>query len=127
MNDIEMIALVKHYFTAVDSEDFPAIQAILTDDCIFTVETHGIKLESRPAIQSMFTRLWGNHASVRHQDFVYVPASEHGRIAVRFGVINTHHDGSETHKSNCNFFETRDGKFSRIAVYMAGENTLDAD
>jgi ketosteroid isomerase-like protein len=127
MNDTEMIALVKRYFTAVDSEDFPAIQSTITDDCIFTVETHGIKLESQQAIESMFTRLWGNHASVRHQDFVYVPAPDHGRIAVRFAVINTHHDGKEAHKSNCNFFKIRDGKFCQIAVYMAGENTLDAN
>ena len=26
---------------------------------------------------------------------------------------------------NCNFFTVRDGRFSHVAVYMAGENTLD--
>ncbi len=72
----------------------------------------------------MFRRLWDNHESVSHQDFVYVPDPESGRIAVRFSVINTRHDGSKIYKSNCNFFEIRDGRFSRIAVYMAGENTL---
>ena len=72
----------------------------------------------------MFDRLWGDHAAVRHYDFVHVAAPEDGRIASRFKVVNTGHDGARVDKSNCNFFEVRDGRFSRVAVYMAGENTL---
>ena len=74
----------------------------------------------------MFQRLWDNHATVCHMNFVYVPAPEDGRIAVRFDVVNTHSDGSQTHKSNCNFFEIRGGRFSHLAVYMTGENTLNS-
>ena len=72
----------------------------------------------------MFRRLWDDHAAVRHLDFVYAADAEEGRIAVRFQVVNTHHDGSETHKSNCNFFEIEEGRFTRVAVYMGGSNTL---
>ena len=67
-----------------------------------------------------------NHAAVRHEDFVYVPDEADDRIAVRFAVVNTHHDGGLAQKSNCNFFELRDGRFSTVRVYMAGENTLEA-
>ncbi len=124
MNETEMIDLVRRYFDGVDREDFATLSATLTDDCVFTVETHGVRLQGSAEIKAMFVRLWDNHASVRHQDFVYVPAPDNDRIAVRFAVVNTHHDGSLTHKSNCNFFEIRDGRFVRVAVYMAGENTL---
>ena len=124
MKEKEMIDLVKRYFNGVDNEDIAAVSATLTDDCVFTVETHGVRLQGSEEIKSMFMRLWDNHASVRHQEFVYVPAPKDDRIAVRFAVVNTHHDGSQTHKSNCNFFEIRDGRFVRVAVYMAGENTL---
>jgi ketosteroid isomerase-like protein len=119
-----MTALVERYFGGVDAADFGAIAATLTDDCVFTVETHGVRLQGTGEIESMFQRLWNNHASVRHEDFVFVADPPADRIAVRFAVINTHHDGSRTHKSNCNFFEVRDGRFCRIAVYMAGDNTL---
>jgi len=122
----DMIALVERYFTAVDGEDFAAIRSTLTDDCVFSVETHGVRLETMAEIEAMFDRLWANHAAVRHEDFVYVPDEADDRIAVRFAVVNTHHDGGLAQKSNCNFFELRDGRFSTVRVYMAGENTLEA-
>ena len=44
---------------------------------------------------------------------------------MRFRVTNTLPDGSLVYKSNCNFFTARDGLFTEVCVYMAGENTLD--
>ena len=124
MTESDMIDLVNRYFTGVDGEDFAAIAATLADDCVFTVETHGVRIEGIAAIEEMFNRLWKKHAAVCHRDFVFVPAPDTGRIAVRFKVVNTAHDGTLIHKSNCNFFEIRDGRFSSIRVYMTGENTL---
>ncbi len=119
-----MFDLVRRYFEAVDGEDFAAVASTLTEDCVFTVETHAIRLEGLDEIREMFVRLWADHAAVRHYDFVHVAAPGDGRIATRFSVVNTRLDGSLIHKSNCNFFEIRDRRFSRVAVYMAGENTL---
>ncbi len=127
MTQQKMIDLVRRYFYGVDNADFEIIVETMTDDCVFTVETHGVKLQGGEEIERMFLRLWGRHPSVKHQDFVYVADPGQGRIAARFSVVNTHHDGSLTHKSNCNFFELSDGRFSRIAVYMAGGNTLTPD
>ncbi len=122
----EQIALVERYFAAVDGEDLPALLATLDHACVFTVETHGVRLEGHDAIAGMFRRLWNDHRAVKHHRFTHVPAPTSGRIASRFTVENTEHDGALTHKSNCNFFEIADGarRFSAIAVYMAGANTL---
>ena len=120
----QLIDLVDRYFAAVDGEDFGVIAETLAPECKFSVETHGIALASGAEIEIMFRRLWDEHAAVRHEDFVYVADADKGRIAARFQVVNTHHDGSETHKSNCNIFEIIDGRFGCIAVYMAGDNTL---
>ena len=124
MTKQKMIELVECYFAAVDSENFAAIQTTLTEDCVFTVETHAIRLVGLDEIRKMFGRLWADHAAVRHYDFVHVAAPDDGRIATQFSVINTHQDGRQIHKSNSNFFEFRDGLFCQVAVYMAGENTL---
>lgn len=124
MSDKALETLVRRYFAAVDGEDYPAIRATLTDDCLFTVETHGVRLQGEGEIKAMFDRLWASHTAVLHKDFVFTTAPGDNRVAVRFTVINTHHDGRETHKSNANFFEVTDGRFSRVSVYMAGENTL---
>lgn len=122
----EQIALVERYFAAVDAEDIGALLATLRTDCVFTVETHGVRLDGHEAIAGMFDRLWSNHAAVRHHRFVHVPDPEGGRIASRFQVENTETDGSVTRKSNCNFFEISEVRFSAVAVYMAGPNTLEA-
>ena len=107
--------------------DYGAIAETLDGECVLTVETHSVRFQGFAEIERMFRRLWDDHAAVSHQNFTFVPDPDEGRIAARFSVLNTHHDGRETHKSNCNFFEIRDGRFFRIAVYMAGDNTLISD
>jgi len=123
----ELIGLVETYFGAVDGENFDTLREVLTADCIFSVETHGIELSGIDAIEGMFRKLWADHASVQHKDFTHFPDVADSRIASRFTVVNTEHDGSLTYKSNCNFFETRGNQFSTVAVYMAGANTLHED
>jgi hypothetical protein len=119
------INLVIAYFAGVDSEDQIQIDATMHKDCIFSVETHGVRLDSRNDIHAMFHRLWQNHASVLHDQFIFTVDPDQNRITAQFRVLNTHHDGSETIKSNCNVFTIKDEKFSQINVYMTGENTLD--
>jgi ketosteroid isomerase-like protein len=118
------IALVKRYFDAVDGEDLSGLLDTLAPECVFTVETHGVRLEGHAEISTMFTRLWADHSAVLHHKFTHVPDPEAGRIATRFMVQNTEHDGSLTDKSNCNFFEIADGRFATVRVYMTGQNTL---
>ena len=126
MTEAEMIALVERYFQGADQQNFDEIAATLSEDCLFTVETHGVELRGQAQIAAMFSRLWANHAAVEHKDFSYVAAPNGDRIAAQFTVVNTELDGSLTIKSNCNFFRVHDGKFTHVAVYMAGPNTLDA-
>jgi len=46
---------------------------------------------------------------------------------VRFQVKNVLRDDQIVSKSNCNFFTLKDGIFSEVRVYMAGENTLNKE
>ena len=126
MTEHEMIELVQKYFAAVDGEEFDTIAATLSVDCRFSVETHNVMLAGIDQIEVMFRRLWADHVAVRHSDFQYVPAPAAGVIAVRFAVTNTLRDGTLIHKSNCNFFDVTGFRFTRVAVYMAGDNTLEA-
>ena len=121
----DLVALVERYFGAVDGEDFDALRAVLTEGCVFSVETHGVELHGIEAINGMFQKLWADHASVQHKDFTHVPDTGDGRVASQFTVVNTEHDGSLTYKSNCNFFAVSGDQFNRVAVYMAGSNTLE--
>jgi hypothetical protein len=127
MTKQQMIDLVERYFQGVDAMNFGTIAETLDDECILTVETHRVQFQGIVEIEQMFRRLWHDHAAVSHQDFFYVPDPDEGRIATQFSVVNTHHDGSKIHKSNCNFFEIHDSRFCRISIYMAGDNTLIVD
>ena len=117
--------MVLTYFRGVDEQDIDLIFETLAPNCAFSVETHGIKLNGHEDIRGMFDRLWSHHAAVRHDEFHFVDAGNGADIAVRFRVTNTIPDGSLVHKSNCNFFTAKDGMFTEVRVYMAGENTLD--
>ncbi|MEM9247707.1 MAG: nuclear transport factor 2 family protein [Pseudomonadota bacterium] len=128
MTSNDMIDLVERYFRAVDAEDLDGVLATLSPDCVFTVETHGVHMRGPREISEMFRRLWRTHRAVKHHRFTHVADSAQGRIASRFTVENTELDGSLTRKSNCNFFEIGrgpPGRFTAVAVYMAGPNTLD--
>ena len=116
--------LVLAYFKGVDEENIDAILETLTEDCVFSIETHGIKLVGHKEIISMFKRLWKNHKSVEHKEFYFVKDPIGNQIAVRFQVKNVLRDDQIVSKSNCNFFTLKDGIFSEVRVYMAGENTL---
>ena len=119
--------LVLDYFKGVDEENIDAILETLTEDCVFSIETHGIKLVGHKEIISMFKRFWKNHASVEHKDFYFVKDAMKNQVAVRFQVINILHNDQIISKSNCNFFTLKDGIFSEVRVYMAGENTLNKE
>jgi len=119
--------LVLDYFKGVDEENIDAILETLTEDCVFSIETHGIKLVGHKEIISMFKRLWKNHKSVEHREFYFVKDPIGNQIAVRFQVKNVLRDDQIVSKSNCNFFTLKDGIFSEVRVYMAGENTLNKE
>ena len=119
--------LVLRYFRGVDKEDINAILTTLTEDCVFSIETHKIKLVGHEEITSMFKRLWKNHKSVEHREFYFVKDHISNQIAVRFQVKNVLHNDQIVLKSNCNFFTLKNGIFSEVRVYMAGENTLNKE
>ena len=120
-----MKELVLTYFRGVDGKNIDLIFDTLAQDCVFSVETHGVRLRGHEEIRGMFDRLWSHHAAVRHDQFHFVDAANGTDIAVRFRVTNTLPDSSLVYKSNCNFFTAAAGRFKEVRVYMAGENTLD--
>ena len=127
MKEINAENLVLKYFKGVDEENISSVLDTLTEDCVFSIETHGIKLVGHDEITSMFKRLWKNHASVEHKDFYFVKDAMKNQVAVRFQVINILHNDQIISKSNCNFFTLKYGIFSEVRVYMAGENTLNKE
>ena len=123
-----LIALVERYFAAVDRMDLSATLACLAPDASFTIATFDTTYRGRDTeIRGMFQRLNARYARVWHCDFDHVVMAP-GRVASRFEVRNTLHDGTLQVKHNCNFFRLRDAAgapvFDEVFVYMSGVNSL---
>jgi hypothetical protein len=58
-----------------------------------------------------------------HHDFIHSPSAVTGRIASQFTVTYSG-PGAPEPKSNANVFTMAGGQITRIAVYMAGANSI---
>ena len=127
MTNDDLIDLAGRYFTALDSRDSDALASILAEDCVLKIETHDITHNGRAAIRVLFASRWQVPPDAiiraRHHDFTHSPSSSCGRITSQFTVTYSSPDAPEP-KSNANVFSMRDGKITRISVYMAGANSI---
>jgi ketosteroid isomerase-like protein len=124
MTDSQLIALSEGYFSALDSKDLSGTLAYFTADATFTIASDDTVYRGRDTeIRAMLERLYKRYAGVWHGEFQHVVQAP-SRIASRFRVRNTTHQGEYLYKNNCNFFRVRDGLFDEVLVYMSGENSL---
>lgn len=125
LDEHQLQALVERYFASVDRMDVAATLACFTPDAHFCIANHGVSYRGRDhELRGMYERLNARYARVWHGQFDHVFDVPRQRVASRFRVENTTHDGQLLHKNNCNFFELRDGLFCEVFVYMSAENSL---
>lgn len=121
----QLVALVEGYFSAVDRKDVEGTLICFAANAQFAIANHGVFYEGREIqIRGMYDRLNERYAKVWHGDFKHTVDVAAQRIASRFRVENITHEGEKLVKNNCNFFELKDGFFTAVYVYMAGENSL---
>jgi len=121
----QLVTLVETYFSAVDRKDVDGTLACFATNARFAIANHDVSYEGREIqIRSMYERLNQRYAKVWHGDFTHTVDLAAQRVASRFRVENITHQGEKLVKNNCNFFEVRDGLFTAVYVYMAGENSL---
>ena len=121
----QLVALAEGYFSAVDRKDVEGTLICFAANAQFTIANHGVFYEGREIqIRGMYDRLNERYAKVWHGDFTHTVDVAAQRIASRFRVENITHEGEKLVKNNCNFFELKDGLFTAVYVYMAGENSL---
>lgn len=123
MTDDELTALAMRYFAALDARDPDALADTLAEDCVVTIETHGVTYNGRQAIRDLFSTRWEGPLRAVHHDFTHTPSASTGRIASQLSATYSGPD-APTPKSNANIFTMADGKITRLAVYMAGANSI---
>lgn len=118
-----LITLAEAYFTSLDARNVDALAETLAEDCMLSIETHGIVYEGRDAICALFADRWQGPMRAVHHEFTHSPSPSTGRITSQFTVTYSG-PGAGAPKSNANVFTMASRQISKIAVYMAGANTI---
>ena len=118
--------VTKRYFHGVDNFDMALVLDCFHEDAVLTEVTSMTVHEGREAgIRGMFDGLFAAHSRIWHGNFVHTADTESEAICSQFSVeVTPQGADSELRYENCNRFYLRDGKFSRVFVYMSGENLL---
>jgi|SRR5210317_1014553 len=116
----------KRYFHGVDHCDMEMVLDCFHDDAVLTEVTSMTVHEGREAgIRTMFEGLFDAHSRIWHGNFVHTADIEAEAICSQFSVEVTPKGADQALRyENCNRFYLRDGKFTRVFVYMSGENLL---
>ncbi len=117
--------VTKRYFHGVDNYDMDMVLDCFHEDATLTEVTSMTVHEGRDAgIRTMFEGLFDAHERIWHGNFVHTADTESEAVCSQFSVEVTPKGGEELRYENCNRFYLKDGKFTRVFVYMSGENLL---
>lgn len=119
--------VTKRYFDAVDNKDLQRVLDCFHEDAFIHEMTSDTKHDGRDAgVKAMFERLMSDNERIWHGNFVHTVDVESEAICSQFSVeIEPKELGSEEQRyENCNRFYLKDGKFTRVYVYMSGSNLL---
>ena len=118
--------VTKRYFDGVDNYDMNKVLDCFHEDAVLTEVTSMTVHEGRESgIRTMFGGLFDAHTRIWHGNFVHTVDVREEAICSQFSVEVTPKGQADALRyENCNRFYLRDGKFSRVYVYMSGENLL---
>jgi ketosteroid isomerase-like protein len=118
--------VTKRYFNGVDNYDMDMVLDCFHEDAVLTEVTSMTVHEGRDeGIRRMFEGLFDAHSRIWHGNFVHTADVDSEAICSQFSVeVTPKEAGTELRYENCNRFYLDNGKFSRVFVYMSGENLL---
>lgn len=118
--------VTKRYFDGVDNGNLQQVLDCFHEDAVLTEATSNTVHEGREAgIRTMFEGLFAAHSRIWHGNFVHTADPGQEAICSQFSVEVTPKGSAEGLRyENCNRFYLKDGRFSKVFVYMSGENLL---
>lgn len=117
--------VTKRYFDGVDNKRLEQVLDCFTADAVLTeVTSNTVHTGRDTAIRAMFEKLFADFSGIWHGNFVHTADPAAGAICSQFTVLITPNGGSELRYENCNRFYLDGDRFSRVFVYMSGDNLL---
>ncbi len=117
--------VTKRYFHGVDNKQLDLILDCFHDDAILHEMTSDTRHEGRDAgIRRMFEDLLRNNDRIWHGNFAHTVDVARQSVCSQFTVEIVPAGEELKRYENCNRFYLDRGRFSRVHVYMSGENLL---
>ncbi len=117
--------VTKRYFHGVDNDDMGRVLDCFHADATLREMTSNTLHDGMDAIKAMFVGLFDAHSRIWHGNFVHTVDTQAQAICSQFSVeVVPKATGELQRYENCNRFYLHEGKFSRVFVYMSGENLL---
>ncbi|MCF6754280.1 nuclear transport factor 2 family protein [Pseudomonas stutzeri] len=121
----ELIELAtQKYFANVDRKAMAPVLDCCNEDVQFTIQTDNLTHSGQAGVRKMFENLFSGYEEIWHGDFEVAADEQSQTVCARFNVYLKDHQGNETRLKNCNFWYVENGRFSRVFVFMSGENVL---
>ena len=117
--------VTKRYFDAVDNKQIDRVLDCFHPDAVLTeVTSNTVHTGRDDGIAAMFRRLFTDFEQLWHGNFVHVADTQSNAICSQFTVLITPNGGDLLRYENCNRFYLDGDRFSRVFVYMSGDNLL---
>lgn len=118
--------VTKRYFDGVDHCNLQQVLDCFHENAVLTeVTSNTVHKRRDDGIRAMFEGLFAAHSRIWHGNFVHTIDPDEEAICSQFSVeVTPEGAADESRYENCNRFYLQDGKFSRLFVYMSGENLL---
>ena len=113
------------YFELCDAKDLETVMAQYASGASETVMPDGDTFAGLPAIRNMYTNLFADFATMRHEISRIVADPTRGRVATEQSFVGTRPDGTVEEMYNCNFFDFDErGSVTRVYIWMSGASPL---
>ena len=115
-----LAAGIDNFFLKLNAHDLVGVMAGVTDECEMRIPSSNFTYTGKQALRDHLHDFITSFPVINFRDFIPVADVEARRLAVRFNISLIEEDGTETHMSNCNFFEIDEqGRLSDILIYAS--------
>ncbi|MEP0391838.1 MAG: nuclear transport factor 2 family protein [Erythrobacter sp.] len=111
---------VDNFFKKLNAHDLEGVMEGVADECEMRIPSSNFTYTGKAALRDHLDDFISSFPVINFRDFIFAADLEEMRLAVRFNISLTEDDGTETHMSNCNFFEVDEqGLLTDILIFAS--------
>ncbi|MEP5379901.1 MAG: nuclear transport factor 2 family protein [Erythrobacter sp.] len=115
-----LAAGIDNFFLQLNARDLEGVMVGIADECEMRIPSSNFTYTGKQALRDHLEDFITSFSTINFRDFISVADVDQRRLAVRFNISLIEGDGTETHMSNCNFFEIDEsGRLTDILIFAS--------